>query len=68
VSKPLYQFKGEFCKTLRHPARILELLPERDRSVGALLREIGIESSNLSQQLGVLRRAGVADALAPTGE
>ena len=27
-----------------------------------LLPEIGIESSNLSQQLGVLRRAGVVDA------
>ena len=34
----------------------------RDRSVGELLPEIGIESSNLSQQLGVLRRAGVVDA------
>ena len=34
----------------------------RDRSVGELLPEIGMESSNLSQQLGVLRRAGVVDA------
>ena len=30
--------------------------------MGELLPEIGIESSNLSQQLGVLRRAGVVDA------
>jgi len=63
-SEPLYKLKGEFFKTLGHPARIrvLELLSERDRSVGELLQEIGIESSNLSQQLGVLRRAGVVDA------
>ena len=34
----------------------------RDRSVGELLPEVGLESSNLSQQLGVLRRAGVVVA------
>lgn len=64
MSEPLYKLKGEFFKTLGHPARIriLELLSERDRSVSELLPDIGIESSNLSQQLGVLRRAGVVDA------
>jgi DNA-binding transcriptional ArsR family regulator len=63
-SEPLYKLKGDFFKTLGHPARvrILELLAEQERSVGELLPEIGIESSNLSQQLGVLRRAGVVDA------
>jgi ArsR family transcriptional regulator len=63
-SKPLYKLKGEFFKTLGHPARIriLELLAVQDRSVGELLPEVGLESSNLSQQLGVLRRAGVIDA------
>jgi DNA-binding transcriptional ArsR family regulator len=64
MTEPLYKLKADFFKTLGHPARIriLELLSERDRSVGELLPEIGIESSNLSQQLGVLRRAGVVDA------
>lgn len=63
-SQPLYKLKGEFFKTLGHPARIrvLEMLAERERSVGELLPEVGIESSNLSQQLGVLRRAGVVTA------
>jgi DNA-binding transcriptional ArsR family regulator len=62
--QPLYKLKGEFFKTLGHPARvrILELLAVQDQSVGELASEIGIESSNLSQQLGVLRRAGVVDA------
>ncbi|MGB3287534.1 MULTISPECIES: ArsR/SmtB family transcription factor [Mycobacteriaceae] len=60
----LHQVKAEFFKTLGHPARIrvLELLAERDRTVGELLPEIGLEASNLSQQLGVLRRAGVVTA------
>jgi DNA-binding transcriptional ArsR family regulator len=64
VSEPLYKLKAEFFKTLGHPARIrvLELLAVGDRSVGELLPEVGLESSNLSQQLGVLRRAGVVVA------
>ncbi|MGV0792040.1 lsr2/espR transcriptional regulator [Mycolicibacterium sp. XJ1819] len=63
-SQPLYKLKGDFFKTLGHPARvrILELLADRDRAVGELLPEVGLESSNLSQQLGVLRRAGVVSA------
>jgi DNA-binding transcriptional ArsR family regulator len=63
-SEPLYKLKGEFFKTLGHPGRvrILELLAVRDRSVGELATEVGIELSNLSQQLGVLRRAGVVEA------
>jgi DNA-binding transcriptional ArsR family regulator len=61
VRKPLYQLKAEFFKTLAHPARIrvLELLVEREQAVGELLPEVGIEPANLSQQLAVLRRAGL---------
>ncbi|MDD7813943.1 metalloregulator ArsR/SmtB family transcription factor [Mycobacterium sp. CSUR Q5927] len=60
----LPQLKAEFFKTLGHPARIrvLELLADGDRTVGELLTEIGLEASNLSQQLAVLRRAGVVAA------
>ena len=63
-SEPLYKLKGEFFKTLGHPARIriLELLTVRDRSVAELMPEVGLETSNLSQQLAVLRRAGVVTA------
>lgn len=61
VSRPIYQVKAEFFKTLGHPARIrvLELLRDGERSVGELIPEVGLEPSHLSQQLGVLRRAGV---------
>lgn len=61
MSVPLYQAKAEFFRTLGHPARIrvLELLSDRDHSVGQLLDQIEIEPSNLSQQLAVLRRSGL---------
>ena len=64
MTEPLYKLKAEFFKTLGHPARIrvLELLAAGDKSVAELLPEVGLESSNLSQQLAVLRRAGVVDA------
>lgn len=61
MTTPLHQVKAEFFKTLSHPLRIrvLELLSEREHSVGELLREIEVEASTLSQQLAVLRRAGL---------
>ena len=64
MSTPLYKLKADFFKTLGHPARvrILELLAEGELSVGEMLAVVGVESSNLSQQLAVLRRAGVVVA------
>jgi len=61
VPVPLYQAKADFFRTLGHPARIriLELLSERDHAVHELLGAIEIAPSNLSQQLAVLRRAGL---------
>ena len=62
-SRPLYRMKADFFKTLAHPARIrvLELLSEREHAVSELLPEIGIEPAHLSQQLSILRRAGLID-------
>jgi ArsR family transcriptional regulator len=61
MSRPLYQAKAEFFKTLGHPARIrvLELLSQREYAVGEMLPEVGVEATSLSQQLAVLRRAGL---------
>jgi ArsR family transcriptional regulator len=61
MTTPLHQLKAEFFKTLGHPARIrvLELLSEREMAVSELLPEVSLEASNLSQQLAVLRRAGL---------
>jgi DNA-binding transcriptional ArsR family regulator len=64
VSTPLHQLKAEFFKTLGHPVRIrvLELLSVREHAVAELLADIQIEPANLSQQLAVLRRAGLVTA------
>jgi DNA-binding transcriptional ArsR family regulator len=64
MTRPIYQVKADFFKTLAHPARIrvLELLRDGERSVGELIPEVGLESSHLSQQLAVLRRANVVQA------
>jgi ArsR family transcriptional regulator len=61
VTRPIYQVKAEFFKTLGHPARIrvLEVLRGGERSVGELIPAVGIEPSHLSQQLGILRRANI---------
>ena len=58
---PLYQVKAEFFRMLGHPVRIrvLELLQDGPRPVRDLLADIGVEPSNLSQQLAVLRRSGI---------
>jgi len=61
MSVPLYQAKAELFRTLGHPVRIrvLELLQDGPKPVSDLLAEIGVEASSLSQQLAVLRRAGL---------
>ncbi|KAA2247281.1 helix-turn-helix transcriptional regulator [Solihabitans fulvus] len=61
MTRPLYQLKAEFFKTLGHPARIrvLELLSLREHAVAEMLPEVGMEAANLSQHLAVLRRAGL---------
>jgi DNA-binding transcriptional ArsR family regulator len=61
MTTPLHRLKAEFFRTLGHPARIrvLELLSERERSVGEMLQDLDLVASNLSQQLAILRRAGL---------
>jgi ArsR family transcriptional regulator len=60
-SIPLYEAKADLFRTLGHPVRIrvLELLQDGPRPVSELLRHIDVEASNLSHQLGVLRRSGL---------
>jgi DNA-binding transcriptional ArsR family regulator len=64
VPRPIYDVKAQFFKTLGHPARIrvLEILAGGPRSVSELQPEVGLESSHLSQQLAILRKAGVVQA------
>jgi ArsR family transcriptional regulator len=62
--RPIQEAKAELFKALGHPARVrvLELLAERDLTVGELAEETGLELSHLSQQVSVLRRAGIVDS------
>lgn len=61
MAAPLHEAKADLFRALAHPVRIrvLELLSHRPMQVRELLAEIPIEPSSLSQQLAVLRRAGV---------
>ena len=58
---PVSELKADLFRALSHPARIriLETLSLGEQSVGEMQPEIGIELSHLSQQLAVLRRAGL---------
>ncbi|MBB5916255.1 ArsR family transcriptional regulator [Nocardia transvalensis] len=64
LPRPLYRMKADFFKTLGHPVRIrvLELLSRREHTVAEMLAEIDVEAANLSQQLSILRRAGLVTA------
>ena len=61
MTDAVQRVKAEFFKALAHPARIrvLEILAGGERSVAELSEQVGIESSHMSQQLGVLRRASL---------
>ncbi len=61
LRRPISEIKADLFRALAHPARIrvLEVLAEGERSVGEMQPLVGIEASHLSQQLGVLRRAGL---------
>jgi DNA-binding transcriptional ArsR family regulator len=65
VPVPLYQSKAEFFRTLGHPVRIqvLERLGDGPRAVRELLAEVDVEAAGMSQQLAVLRRAGIVTKL-----
>src|SRR4051794_11876594 len=58
---PVHEVKATLFRVLGHPARvrILELLREGERSVGALQGELGLDSGGTSQHLAALRRIGL---------
>src|ERR1700712_1675463 len=64
AGRPITEAKAELFKALAHPARVrvLELLAEREHTIGELAEEAGLEVSHLSQQVTILRRAGIVDS------
>jgi ArsR family transcriptional regulator len=57
----LQEWKADFFKALAHPARIriLEYLRDGEKSAGETLEALGMEQSNGSQHLAVLRNKGI---------
>jgi len=62
--RPVTEAKAELFKALAHPARVrvLELLAEREHTMGELAELSGLEPSHLSQHVMQLRRAGIVDS------
>lgn len=61
----LQDFKAELFRALGSPVRIRILEALRDAgslTVGELQQRVGVESSNVSQHLGVLRNRGLIEA------
>ena len=56
-----YELHAELCKTFGHPKRLLiiESLREKELSVGEISEKTGIDLSNLSQHLHLLREKGL---------
>ena len=61
LAGPVHEAKATLFRVLGHPARvrILELLREGERSVGALQAELELDSGGTSQHLAALRRIGL---------
>lgn len=64
AGRPLTEAKADLFKACGHPVRVrvLELLADQDRTIGELAELSGVELSHLSQQVTVLRRAGLVDS------
>jgi ArsR family transcriptional regulator len=62
--RPVYEVKANLFRVLGHPARVrlLEILGEGERSVGALQTELGLDSGGTSQHLAALRRIGLVQS------
>jgi DNA-binding transcriptional ArsR family regulator len=58
---PIYALKADFFRVLGHPARVrlLQLLRDGERSVGALQDALELDSSSTSQHLAALRKQGL---------
>lgn len=57
----VYKIKADFLKALSHPVRlkVIEALKHGEKSVGSLVKELGVEQSSLSRHLLALRDAGI---------
>jgi ArsR family transcriptional regulator len=57
----VYKVKADFLRALSYQARlkVVEILKHGEKSVGALVKALGVEQSTLSRHLLALREAGI---------
>jgi ArsR family transcriptional regulator len=57
----VYKVKADFLRALSYPVRlkIIEVLKHGEKSVGILVKLLGVEQSTLSRHLLALREAGI---------
>ena len=57
----IFERQAQICKAFAHPGRlrILDLLGEGERGVSELQKELGFSKTSLSQQISILKSAGV---------
>lgn len=57
----VYKVKADFLGSLSHPVRlkIIETLKRGEKSVGSLMKDLGVQQSSLSRHLLALRDAGI---------
>jgi len=60
-TRQYFEMTAELCKTFGHPKRlmIINILRDREITVTQLAKETGINKSNLSQHLHLLRENGL---------
>ena len=61
MNKQIYHLHAEVCKTLSNAKRleILNILREKEMSVGEIVSKMGLSKANVSQHLAILRTAGI---------
>lgn len=61
MDEMLYKIKADFLKVLAHPVRLMliEELKSGEKSVGELVKRLGLGQSTISQHLIALRSAGI---------
>jgi ArsR family transcriptional regulator len=57
----IFERQAQICKAFAHPGRlrILDLLGKGERGVSELQRELKVSKTNISQQIAILKSAGV---------
>ena len=61
VNDEIFERQAQICKAFAHPGRlrILDLLGKGERGVSELQKELGFSKTTLSQQISILKSAGV---------